>query len=175
MSGTSDVDGLALVTELARRSAVCWISYGEPVRHHTVWHVWHEDAIGLVVGGAEQQLPGVQQCSSVLVTLRSKTTGQRLATCRARVQILQPGTERWTSLAPALVSGRLNLIDPAGAPARWANDSTLVRLEPEAVVAQPGTLPDDSGAAVPVPSAATTTGRLPWVLHRRQTQRRRLS
>lgn len=175
MGGGEDIDGMALVAELARKSAVCWVGYGEPVRNHPVWHVWHDDAIGIVTGGSEQPLPGIEAVRDALVTLRSKTTRHRIATCRANVERVLPGTERWESLVPALVSSRLNLVDQHDAPRRWAESGVVVRLVPTAVVASPGSLPESSGAATPLGSPATTADRLPRVLHRRQTQRPRLS
>ena len=175
MGGGEDIEGMALVTELARKSAVCWVGYGEPLRDHPVWHVWHDDAIGIVAGGEEQPLPGIDQLAEVLVTLRSKTTRHRIATCRAVVERVQPGTERWESLVPALVSSRLNLVDQHDAPRRWAESGVVVRLVPTALVASPGSLPEGSGAATPLGSPATTADHLPRVLHRRQTQRPQLS
>jgi hypothetical protein len=175
MGAADGVDGLALVTELARKSAVSWVGYGEPYREHIVWHVWHDDAIGVVAGGEEQPLPGAEECTDVVVTLRAKTTRHRLATCRARVERVLPNTAEWESLVPALVISRLNLPDQANAAARWAAASVVLRLVPVQVLTSPGSLPDDSGAAVPVGSPATTAHHLPRVLHRRQTQRRPLS
>lgn len=175
MGGSQGIDGLALVAELARKSGLCWVGYGEPRRDHPVWHVWHEDAIGIVCGGEEQPLPGITDCTHVLVTLRAKTTRHRLATCRASVQQVDPGTELWHSLVPALVSSRLNLPDQRDAPRRWAAASAVLRLVPVEVLTQPGSLPEESGAAAPPGSPATTAGSRPWVLHRRQTQRRPLS
>lgn len=175
MGGSDDVDGLALVAELARKSALCWVGYGEPLRHHAVWHVWHDDAIGVVAGGDEQPLPGVEAYDEVTVTLRAKTTRHHLATCRARVDRIRPDDDAWAGLTAALKASRLNLLEPASAVQRWARDAVVLRLVPLTVLTGPGSLPDASGAAVPVTSPATTLGPLPWVLHRRQTRRRPLS
>lgn len=175
MGAAQEIDGFALVAELARKSAVCWLGYGDPYRDRPVWHVWHDDAIGVVAGGEEQPLPGIDECTEVVVTLRAKTTRHRTATCRARVERVRPGTEQWESLVPALVSGRLNLPDQPNAPARWAAGSVVLRLVPVQVLTSPGSLPDASGEAVPVGSPATTAAPLPRVLHRRQTQRPPLS
>jgi hypothetical protein len=91
------------------------------------------------------------------------------------VERILPNTAEWESLVAALVSSRLNLPDQANAPGRWAAASVVLRLVPVQVLTSPGSLPDDSGAAVPVGSPATTAHHLPRVLHRRQTQRRPLS
>ncbi|MDQ3627820.1 MAG: hypothetical protein M3419_03225 [Actinomycetota bacterium] len=175
MGGTGDVDGLALVAELARKSGLCWIGYGEPPSQHPVWHVWHADAIGVVAGGDEQPLPGIEAYDEVTVTLRAKTTRHHLATCRARVDRVRPGADGWDDLTAALKASRLNLLDPASATQRWGRDALVLRLVPRVVIAAPGSLPDSSGAAQPAGSPATTSGPLPWVLHRRQTRRRPLS
>jgi hypothetical protein len=165
----------ALIAELAKKSWLCWVTYGEPAHAHPVWHAWVDDAICVVAGGDEQPLPDVEQQSEVTVTLRTKTTRQRLATCRARVERVRPDHAAWDEITAALVTGRLNLRDPSSAPERWARDSVVVRLEPVEVVEAPGSLPDERAAAEPIDSPATTVGRPLPVLHRRQRRRRRLS
>lgn len=165
----------ALITELAKKSWLCWVTYGEPAHAYPVWHAWVADAICVVSGGEEQPLPAIELQSDVLVTLRTKTTRERLAACRARVERVSADHPQWDEISQALVTGRLNLRDPRNAPDRWARDSVVVRLVPTEVIEAPGTQPDDLAAAEPIDSPATTVGRRPPVLHRRQTRRRRLS
>jgi hypothetical protein len=165
----------ALIAELAKKSWLCWVSYGDPSHAHPVWHAWVTDAICVVAGGEEQPLPGIEEQAEVVVILRTKTTRERLASCRARVERVRPDHPDWDTIAQALVTGRLNLREPSTAPERWARDSVVVRLVPVEVVAAPGSQPDDRAAAEPIDSPATTVGRPPPVLHRRQTRRRRLS
>jgi hypothetical protein len=171
------VDALdaALVTELAKKSWLCWITYGEPPHAHPVWHQWVDEAICVVAGGEEQPLPGIEEQSEVLVTLRTKASRERLVTCRARVERVRSDHPQWEAITAALVTGRLNLTDPQTAPERWGRDSVVVRLVPDAVVEAPGSQPDDRAAAAPIDSPATTVGRPPPVLHRRQRRRRPLS
>lgn len=175
MGAPGEIDGLALVAELARKSGLCWVSYPGADRQHPVWHVWHDDAIGLVAGGEEQPLPGIEDHDEVVVLLRAKTNRHRVAAVRARVERVLPGMPGWDELVPALVAGRLNLVDRQHAPDRWATGCLVLRLVPVEVLQQPGTLPDASHAVTPVGSPATTAGRPPRMLHRRQTQRRPLS
>jgi hypothetical protein len=165
----------ALVAELAKKSWMCWIIYGDPSHAHPVWHSWVDDAICVVAGGDEQPLPGIEEQAEVLVTLRTKTTRQRLVTLLARVERIGPDHPQWETITAALVTGRLNIADAPGAPDRWARDGVVIRLVPVDVVEAPGSLPDDRAAAEPIDSPATTVGRPPPVLHRRQTRRRRLS
>jgi hypothetical protein len=170
-----DAFDAALVAELAKKSWLCWIGYGDPTHAYPVWHSSVDDAICVVSGGDEQPLPDIEQQTEVSVTLRTKVTRERLLTCRARVERVLPDHPSWEAITAALVTGRLNLVDPSGAPERWARDSVIVRLEPVEVVEAPGSMPDDRAAAEPIDSPATTVGRPPPVLHRRQTRRRRLS
>ncbi|MGI8614334.1 MAG: hypothetical protein ACR2KL_10405 [Nocardioidaceae bacterium] len=153
------VDGLALVEELAKKSAVCWLDYGVPARSHPVWHVWIDNAVVVVGNGDEQPLPSIDTEREVLVILRAKTSRHRLARCRAAVEVLPPWSRRWKAVLPALLAARLNLPDPAGAAERWAARSSVVRLVPLEVLESPGSLPTGSGAAAPVTSPATTVRR----------------
>jgi len=68
---------------------------------------------------------------------------------------------------------RLNSPDGDAEPARWAAESTITRLVPTGeVVEAPGAMSSASHAAVPVASAATTRGALPFMIGRRARRRR---
>ncbi|MGH3498856.1 MAG: hypothetical protein ACRDP1_15460 [Nocardioidaceae bacterium] len=165
----------ALIEELAKKSWVSWVRYGEPPHSYPVWHSWVDGAVCVVGNGFEQPLPGIDAAADVEVDLRSKATRYLVATIRAAVQRIGPDSATWDIVTTALVAGRLNLVDPATAPQRWADECVVVRLTPTAVLAEGDTLPDDLAAAVPLPTPATTVAGVPKILHRRQTQRRRLS
>jgi hypothetical protein len=162
----------ALVEEACRRSGVVWLRIDGDDRAHAAWHTWHDGAVHVVAGGAEQPLPGlVDACvagSRVRVTVPSKETRGRLVTWVAEASILAPGSREWVAAAAALHATRLNAPDGEEQPARWARESTLVRLEPTAEVPEhPGAAPTGSHAAPPAPTPATTRGKLPFVLGRR--------
>jgi hypothetical protein len=75
----------------------------------------------------------------------------------------------------ALAPERLNAatIDALGEV--WAAESTITKLTPTGeLVEYPGSYPDDSLAAPPPPSPATTRGPRPWVVHRRPRRSPRL-
>ena len=167
-------DGLALVEEACRRSALVWLTVGGG-RAHPAWHVWREGAASVVSGGAEQPLPDLDAVDPgpVLVTVRSKDKGGRLVSWVARATPVPSDSEDWAAAAAALHSARLNARDGEAQPRRWAQESRITRLEPTGeVVESPGALPDDSHAAPPPPTAATTRGPLPFVLGRRRARRR---
>jgi hypothetical protein len=166
----------ALIEEACRRSGLIWVRVDGEDRAHAAWHTWHDGAVHLVTGGAEQPLPDLTSAASVSVTVPSKETRGRLVTWVARVSVLTPGTEAWTAAVTALHATRLNAPDGEDQPARWARESTVLRLEPTAEVPEhPGAPATGSHAAPPAPSPATTRGPLPFVLGRRarSTHRRR--
>lgn len=164
----------ALAAELGKKTGVCWLRYAGA--EHPAWHVWLDDALCLVSGGAEQPLPGLEETETVEVVMRSKDSGGRLLTWVGRPEPVRPDDELWGPVTTALVAARLNLADLATAAQEWAEHSRVTRVLPTGKVReQPGALPDASGAAVPRPTPATTRGALPRVLHRRTRRRRPLS
>lgn len=167
----SDSVGRALVEEATKKSGIVWIAVGS-ARPRMAWHVWHADALHLVVGGLEQQFPELSAASEVKVTVPSKDKGGRLVTWLAVPRRLEPGTEEWDAAAAALHAARLNPPDGEAQPQRWARESEIWRLEPTGeIVEEPGRMPDDSGAAPPPPTPATTRGPLPYVFGRRPGRR----
>lgn len=163
-----------LTRELGKKTGVCWLRYDG--QEHAAWHVWLDDALYVVSGGAEQHLPGVADTTSMEVVMRSRDNGGRLLTWVGDVSVVRPGDELWEPATTALVSGRLNLDDLSTAAAGWARSSVVSRVVPTgAVVEAPDSLGDDAHLAVPRPTGATTRGALPRVLHRRATRRPDLS
>jgi len=167
----------ALIAELGKKTGVSWLTYGEPAGpERAAWHVWLEDALYVVSGGAEQPLPGIEQTDRIAVTMRSKENGGRLLTWVASASRVEPGDDRWGPVTAALVAGRLNLDDLATTADVWARTSVVTRLVPTAeMVERPGELTDEAHRAVPRPTPATTRGALPKVLHRRVERRPKLS
>ena len=140
----------ALIEEACRRSGLIWLQVeaggDDTARAHAAWHTWHDGAVHVVTGGLEQPLPGlVEACATgrrVRVTVPSKETRGRLVTWFAQAFTVSPGTQDWTTAAAALHATRLNAPDGEDQPARWARESTLVRLAPTAAVPEhPGAVP----------------------------------
>src|SRR3954453_17341566 len=183
----------ALVAEVAKKTAVSWLRYGEAT--HAVWHVWHEDALCLVSGGPEQPLPDIPDSARVEVVMRSKDNGGRLVTWVGEAAVVRPDEELWEPTTAVLVRDRLNLADLTTAADEWARASVVRRIRPTGeVVESPGALadddhraapagppptparpPHDDHRAAPADTPATTRGPLPRVLHRRVRRRPRLS
>ena len=176
----TDAFNKALIAELAKKTSVCWLRYAEPgdpdaspsPRTRAAWHIWHDDALHLVAGGREQQLPGIGDVERVQVIMRSKENGGRLVAWVGTVSVVHPTDDAWDDVATALVAERLNLEDLGTAKEQWAAESVVVRIEPTGdLLEQPGALSDEPHSEPPPPTGATTRGALPRVLHRRQRRR----
>jgi hypothetical protein len=166
---------LALVAEGCTRSGVVWLRPEGSVGHRLAWHVWHENAVHVVAGAGEQDLPPLDGVVEVVVP--SHDARSRLATVAARAVRLAPGTNAWALAVAALAAKRLNdRSDPARPQEqrdRWARYATVTRLEPVALVAA-GPGPDDAPSGSAVPSReGSTTGRVPFHVGGRAGPRRR--
>lgn len=168
-------ESAGLIAEAGRKSGLVWVRAGEaPGRDWPVWHLWHDDAVYVLTGGTEQQVPGLAEAGSATVTMRSKDNGGRLVAWPARVRHVERSSQEWATLVPLLQAKRLNAPDGERAPDRWARECTLLRLEPGGPVLSDATSPDsDSHASEPAPTPATTRVRIPFNLHGRSVRRRR--
>ena len=121
----------ALLDEATRRSGLVWVQAHRRAPE-PVWHLWHEGAALVVLGGGEQRLDGVAPGDRVLVVVRSKERqADRLVQWWATVVEVVPGTAAWDALAPLLAARRLNAPDGRGQPARWAGRSIVLSLVPD--------------------------------------------
>ncbi|MEY9842806.1 hypothetical protein [Streptacidiphilus sp. EB103A] len=163
----------ALVEESAKKSGLLWVRLPDGT-DRALWQVWHDGAVTVVGEGAEQPLHGLADGQSTVLTARSKDKGGRLVAWPVRVEELQPHSEAWTAAAEELKAKRLNSPDHATVTDRWAAESRVLRLVPVgASVAGPGSMPDGSHAAVPVPTPATTREPIPAALPKLLFGRRR--
>jgi hypothetical protein len=163
-----DLDA-ALIEEAAKKSSLVWLSPAGlteaaakgPDRSgpQAVWHVWHDGAVTIVAGGAEQPLPMWAVPGRVVeVGLRSKDDGGRVISWLSQVELVVPGTPEWASAAAALHAERLNLPEGDDYQRRWGKESAILRMRPLG-----GAVPPEGGseAARPAPTPATTLGRMP--------------
>ena len=120
--------GPTLVAEATRRSGVVWVS-ADGTDPRLVWHLWHDDALWLVGGGDEQDLPPLQDRAVVVV--RSKASqSDRVVTWDAAVSRVEPGDPEWVAVVPLLAAERLNAVSATDLAERWAAGSTVLRLTP---------------------------------------------
>jgi len=138
-----------------------------------VWYVWSEGACYLLTGPGEQALPGIVHGGQCRVTARNPAGG-RAITWAANVEALDPADAEWAAVAPKLAAGRLNGGDPVTVVPTWPGRLVILGLRPtgEFATAETG-FPDVSHAAVPLPSPATTTYRMPSDITRRWRRRQK--
>lgn len=161
----------ALVEEAMRKAGIVWITVPGDGPARPAWPHWHEGACYVITGGVEQPLPELAAATTAHVTAPSKDAGGRLVTWVAAVSVVPPASDGWQAVVPAMHAKRLNPPDGDRQPERWAAECTLLRLAPTGEVTQaPGSMPQDSGAAPPLPSPAVTSGPLPYVLGRRSSK-----
>lgn len=162
-----------LVATALGKAGLVWVSVGE-TRPQSLWHVWHDGAALVVVGGGEQPDP-VGDATRVRVAVPSKDNRARLVTVLATVDEVRSDDDRWEASVFALAAQRLNTSTSVDQGAVWAAGSRVLRLVPDRAWEEgPGTYDDASGAA-PVPSSpATTTTWRPFHLRGRRRKRFRL-
>lgn len=162
-----------LVATALGKAGLVWVSVGQ-ARPQALWHVWHDDAALVVVGGSEQP-DAVGDATRVTVAVPSKDNRARLVTFGAAVEEIRPDDERWDASVAALGPNRLNTSTSVDQSAVWAEGSRLLLLVPDETLDEgPGSYDDSSGAA-PVPSSpATTTTWRPFHLRGRRRKRHRL-
>src|SRR3954454_7542832 len=161
----------ALVEESAKKSGLLWVRAAGP-RHRAqpMWQVWNDGAIYVLTGGIEHPAREAR-ADRALVILRSKDKGPRLLTIEAAVDVVEPGSDEWSALAPLLVAQRLNLPDGEAAPERWRRECVGYRLRPTGEVAETPDEPSTSSHAAEPPATPART-RVPRPLHLRRRPRR---
>ena len=159
---------MTLVAEATKKAGLVWIKPDGAERAQPIWHHWQDGAAYVLGEGGEQPLRGLGDAQRAAVTVPAKTTGGRIVTWVASVSRVASGTEEWDKVVAELFTKRLNAPDGRQAPERWARESVLLRLDPTGETLD---LTDESGAAPRVPSPATTSGPLPFVLGRRRDKK----
>ena len=115
--------------EALRRAGVVWVGL-EDRPPKAVWHVWHDHAVLVVVGGSEQDLPGASTAVRGVVVVRPRgALSGRLADLPAAVSRLVPGSAAWETALPVLAAARLNATGTDGLAERWASESLVLRLD----------------------------------------------
>lgn len=162
----------ALLAEAAKKSDLLWVVVDSSTAR-PVWHIWHDEAVVVVVGGLEQPDPGLTDGTTVELILRSKDKGARILVVEAAAARVPSDSPQWDELAAAVHAKRLNSPDGDAAVARWRQESALWRLTPTGrLVEQPGQMSDsDHRAQVPL-SAATSSTPKPFHLGRATRTRR---
>ncbi|MFP5345928.1 MAG: hypothetical protein ACLGIA_02710 [Actinomycetes bacterium] len=169
-----NVPAEALVGAAASKAGLVWVSAAGQ-RALPLWHVWHDAAVLVVVGGEEQPDPVPEGADVVEVRVPSKDNGSRLVTFRARVEHVRPDDDRWEASVFRLRGDRLNALDADTMVERWAASSRVLRFVPTGeLLEKPGDYDSSSEAAPPPDTPATTVSWRPFHLGGRKRRRHRL-
>lgn len=157
-----------LVASATGKAGLVWLAYGDhegATAPRPAWHVWVEGAVYVVIGGAEQHLPGLAEATEVTVVVPSKDTRARVVTWSGRATVVTPGSERWAPATTALAVGRLNAEGGVAMIERWSRECDVVQITPTGHVVETADDPSTrSLAAAPRRTDATTLGRQPRML-----------
>jgi hypothetical protein len=120
---------VAAIDAAMRKAAVVWLAVAS-LPAYAVWPLWHDRTLFVLSGGDEQPAPGLAATAAARVLVPAKGARELALSFDATVRTVEPLSEEWNALAALLVPRRLNLVDVASAPARWAAGCTLSALTP---------------------------------------------
>jgi len=154
-----------LIVEAMKKADIAWLGDlpgQRPGAATAAWCVWLDDALYVVSGAGEQQIPGLADVTRCTVRARGDHGGT-IVTWPAAVTRVEPGGEEWERVVPQVAGKRLNLPADEDTAARWAADCVVSRLAPDG---DPLPVSDDSGAAPAPGSPAARRVAAPFHLHR---------
>ncbi|WP_238150801.1 hypothetical protein [Kribbella sindirgiensis] len=166
------------IAGVMKKAGLVWLAWdgGRPVP------AWFSTVEGQYVvladsaDGAEQPLPGLAAAAAVEVVVPAKPATNRLASWKATVRRLEPGSDEWTAAAQVLRSERLNAAELDTQLQRWSTEADILVLEPTGEISESaGRYDARPRTEAPVPTRATTRGKAPTTLHRPVRRRPKLS
>lgn len=114
-----------------KKGSIAWVTIPQPhggTATRPMWYVQQGRRLFVIKGGAEQELPNLEQVTSVDVVVKSKDVKASLGTMRADVRVVDNGSEEFERIATMGLANRLNASDGIGAADRWRSDCTMVEL-----------------------------------------------
>lgn len=94
------------------------------------WYVQQGPKVFVVKGGTEQQLPNLENCDYVTMTVKSSDVKAAIASMDASVRVVENTSEEFDKIATLGMGTRLNLPDGDGALERWRRECFMVELTP---------------------------------------------
>lgn len=111
-----------------KKGSACWLTIpqkdGTTVQR-AAWYVQEGSTLYFVKGGDEQKLPGLEDASTVTVTVKSKDIMAAIAQLAADVRVVDD-PEEFERLATLGIGNRLNLAGSDSALQRWTDECTIV-------------------------------------------------
>jgi hypothetical protein len=130
----------AVLDEALKKGTVAWVEVpgegGTDGRAVPVWYGTLDGRVYVLVGGSEQQVPGLAEADRVVLLARSKEQQSLVAEVEAAARVVEPNDPLYARVAPVLLPRRLNLRDSEQAVDRWRKECTLVELTPSSIPAE---------------------------------------
>lgn len=117
-----------------KKGSIMWLTIpqpkGEPVTR-PAWYVQQGKKLFVMKGGTgEQQLPNLEACAEVTITVKSKDVMATIAEAQTAVRVVPNDSEEFAKIAELGMGTRLNLPDGEAAAERWKRECVLVELTP---------------------------------------------
>ncbi|MFT6803829.1 MAG: hypothetical protein ACJA2H_000839 [Nitriliruptoraceae bacterium] len=127
------VVGDAATTAL-KKGSIMWLTIPQPKGADVTrpaWYVQQGQKLFVIKGGAgEQELPNLEACSEVTITVKSNAIHATIAEAPAAVKVIDNDSDEFAKIAELGMGTRLNLKDGDAAAARWKRECVLVELTP---------------------------------------------
>lgn len=168
----------AEIAGVMKKAGLVWLSW-DGRRPAPAWFATVDGSYVVLADrsdSSEQPLPGLTEAAAAEVVVPAKPATSRLASWKASVRRLEPGSDEWIAAAQVLRTERLNASDLDNQLERWKASADLLVLEPTGEITESvGRYDEQERAETPPGSSATTKGKRPFTLHRRSTRRPKLS
>lgn len=118
-----------------KKGSILWLTI--PQRDGTTlsrpaWYVQQGKKVFVLKGEGEQELPNLEHCDVVGVTVKSKEVKATIGVMDATVRVIDNASDEFDRIAALGLGTRLNLRDGDAALERWRSTCTLVELSPDA-------------------------------------------
>lgn len=114
-----------------KKGSIAWVTIPQPdggTATRPMWYVQQGRKLFVIKGGAEQELPNLEDVPQVDVVVKSKDVKAALGTLRADVRVVDNDSEEFDEIAAMGLANRLNASDGIKATDRWRSDCTMVEL-----------------------------------------------
>lgn len=115
-----------------KKGSACWLTIpqrGGGTVHRAAWYVQQGSKLFFVKGGEEQALPGLEDATTVTVTVKSKDVKAAIGELEADVRVVDDADE-FERIANLGLGTRLNVKDSEAAFERWKATCTIVEVSP---------------------------------------------
>ena len=115
-----------------KKGSICWLTIPQQdgsQLSRPAWYVQQGPKLFVLTGETEQDLPNLEHCDIVTVTVKSKDIKATIGEMEADVRVVTDADE-YERIAALGLGTRLNLRDGDGALERWKQHCKLVELSP---------------------------------------------